>query len=535
MAMAGLQWLESHYQRVNELNVFPVPDGDTGTNMLLTMRNATKEVAEMEPRGAGNTAAQMAHGAMMGSRGNSGTILSQLWIGFARTLGEAETFDASLMVEAMRQATETAYRGVQRAVEGTILTVAREMTEEAEELVPTISDLRELLTRIVDRGWDTVRRTPEMLPVLKEAGVVDSGGTGLMYILEGMLRHINGEPVTTGALYAEASELAPEYEGGQLQHPGENFYDVQFVIKGPNLNSAAIKSAMESMGESAVVVATADAIKVHVHVNNPGVPLTYAANIGQLSDLVVENMLEQYEAFVRQRQPQEPEDFTLRQVNPGDIATIAVAPGPGIAKVFQELGVSGLVNGGQTNNPSVEEFLTAIQAVDTDKIILLPNNKNIVLTAQQVATLVEDRQVLVIPTRTVPEGVSAMVAYQPDGDFDAVIQAMSLSRDEVVTGEVTTATRSVELDGIKVTEGQIIGLLEGTLCAVGDSLPHVAASLLQEAELDEMELVTLYYGSDIDAPAAEALAMSLAEEYPELEFEVVYGGQPYYPYILSIE
>jgi hypothetical protein len=289
------------------------------------------------------------------------------------------------------------------------------------------------------------------------------------------------------------------------------------------------------MGESAVVVATLDAIKVHVHVNNPGVPLTYAANIGQLSDLVVENMLEQYEAFVRQRQPQEPEDFTLRQVNPGDIATIAVAPGPGIAKVFQELGVSGLVNGGQTNNPSVEEFLTAIQAVDTDKIILLPNNKNIVLTAQQVATLVEDRQVLVIPTRTVPEGVSAMVAYQPDGDFDAVIQAMSLSRDEVVTGEVTTATRSVELDGIKVTEGQIIGLLDGTLCAVGDSLPHVAASLLQEAELDEMELVTLYYGSDIDAPAAEALAMSLAEEYPDLEFEVVYGGQPYYPYILSLE
>ncbi|MCB9438216.1 MAG: DAK2 domain-containing protein [Anaerolineales bacterium] len=534
LAAAGLSWLESHYRRVNELNVFPVPDGDTGTNMLLTMRNANKEITQLDSTHVGKVAGQIAHGAMMGSRGNSGTILSQLWLGFARTIGEARELDVELAVKAFRTATDTAYRGVQRPVEGTILTVAREMTEEAEALTGKVENLVELLEKMVARGWDAVQRTPELLPTLKNAGVVDSGGTGLMYVLEGMLRHIKGQPtiIEGEADYDEA--LEPEHEGGQYVHPGENFYDVQFVIKGNQLNVETIKVAIERMGESAVVVKSDLAVKVHVHVHNPGIPLNYAANIGQITDVVVENMLEQYEEFLSRRQP-EP-TATIQQVEAGQIAVIAVTPGPGLASVFQQLGVAALVNGGQTNNPSVEEFVKTIEALETDKIIVLPNNKNIILTAQQVANLVQDRQIVVIPTRTVPQGISAMFPYQPDGELDTVAQAMEAAKDNIISGEVTTAVRDVELDGVDVKEGQIIGLLDGKLRVSTDSLEQAVHELLSYVEdIDDMEIVTLYYGADIGEDDAFALVEFLQEIYPDLEFETVLGGQPYYPYILSVE
>lgn len=541
LAAAGLSWLESHYRRVNELNVFPVPDGDTGTNMLLTMRNAYQEVADLNSTNIGKVASKIGHGAMMGSRGNSGTIMSQLWIGFARAIGDADTIDAPLLATALRTATDTAYRGVQRPVEGTILTVAREMTEEVESLVETISDLRELLEAMIKRGWDAVDRTPEMLHVLKDAGVVDSGGTGLMYVLEGMLRHLNGETVIVedNAEAVFEDEIEDMHHEGELQHPGENFYDVQFVIKGLGLNGEVIKSAVESMGESAVVVAMDEAVKVHVHVHNPGLPLEYAANVGHLTDVVVENMLEQYEEYRQKYQSSNHDNWVgklgLIQVEAGQIGIVAVASGEGIGRIFQQLGVAGVVMGGQTNNPSVEELLACIQSVNTDKIILLPNNKNIILAAEQAAKLSTEQKVIVVPTRSFPQGISAMLPYQPDGDFDEVAQAMRESMGEVITGEVTIATRSVELDGVKVEDGQIIGLLNGALIIAGDNLDTVVCELLALADLDDMELITLYYGNDIREEQAHQLADTLAEQFSDLEFEVVLGGQPHYHYILGVE
>jgi DAK2 domain fusion protein YloV len=534
LAEAGLRWLEGHYQRVNELNVFPVPDGDTGTNMLLTMRNAMKEIAGLETTSAGKIADRLAYGAMMGSRGNSGTILSQLWLGFARTLGDQESFDVPLMIRALRVGTDTAYRGVQRPVEGTILTVAREMAEEAESHTASITDLGELLRFIVERGWDAVKRTPDLLPVLKQAGVVDSGGTGLMYIMEGMLRHLQGEPVVLENQAVEVAET-PEHEGGEIEHPGENIYDVQFIIKGAGLHADLIKAAMEAMGDSVVVAQSNDAVKVHVHVRNPGHPLEYAANVGPISDIVVENMLEQYEEFLRQRQREREQLPELVQIEPGQIGVVAVTPGPGLAKVFRQLGVAGLVNGGQTNNPSVEEFLNAFRRLNTDKVVVLPNNKNIILTAEQAAKLAENMQVRVIPTRTVPQGISALLSYLPDGELEAVATAMAQAKDNIVTGEVTTATRNVELDGVRVQEGQIIGLLDGKLSVAGDTVENTVGALLANTDLDGLELVTLYYGNNLHEAKARALAEALHKQYPALEFEVIFGGQPHYHYILSVE
>jgi DAK2 domain fusion protein YloV len=543
LAKSGLDWLRSHYHHVNELNVFPVPDGDTGTNMLMTMENAYKEIENNDTTNAARIASSIGRGAMMGSRGNSGTIMSQLWIGFGKALGDVEAFDAELLAKALREATETAYRGVQRPVEGTILTVAREMTEEVEAHVADEKNLKSLLEKMVARGWEAVERTPELLPVLKKAGVVDSGGTGLVYVVEGMLRYLNGQETLiedAAGLSGEMLEAQFEEDGPQIEHPGENIYDVQFVVKGKELHAPTIKAAMERMGDSVVVVGAEDVVKVHVHVRNPGIPLEYAANVGPISDIVVENMLEQYEEYLRQRlgefgRDEDPLEFAT--ITPGDVAVVAVAAGPGMANVFAGLGVAGLVNGGQTNNPSTQELLDAVEALATDKVILLPNNKNIILSANQVVQLAGDRQVRVIPTRTFPQGVAAMFnGYDMDGELDDVYEAMNEAKDDIITAEITTATRSVELDGVVVTEGQIIGLLDGQLKVSGETIEEVARGLLSNVEdIDDMELITVYYGEGVTAHDAQALVDSLAETYEDMEFDVVFGGQPHYPYILSVE
>ena len=356
LATAGLHWLTSNYQHVNELNVFPVPDGDTGDNMRMTMENAHKEVSKETSNNASKVASKIAHGAMMGSRGNSGTILSQIWSGFAKILDGAETFDAQLLAKALREATETAYRGVQRPVEGTILTVIREITEMVEANIEEIDDLTVLLEKMVEAGWASVERTPEHLPTLKKAGVVDSGGVGLLYVLEGMLRHLRGEPVETEGTRPVEVDLGAMHEGPQIEHPGENIYDVQFILKGEGLDAVAIKATMEQMGDSVVVVGAETAVKVHVHVRNPGIPLQYAANVAPISDVVVENMEEQYYEYLESRMSASAtEPIEYKSIEAGQIAVIAVAAGHGMAKVFADLGVASVVNGGQTNNPSTEE------------------------------------------------------------------------------------------------------------------------------------------------------------------------------------
>jgi DAK2 domain fusion protein YloV len=542
LARAGCDWLDKHHTIVNQLNVFPVPDGDTGTNMLMTMRNALKEVDDYDSEHAGQVVGRIAHGAMMGSRGNSGTILSQLWQGFAHVVRDQSTLDADTLVKALREATDTAYRGVLKPVEGTILTVAREATEEAEAAYHDTWDTVEILERAVARAKDALARTPDMLPILQKAGVVDSGGSGLVYILEGMLRYLHGEEVEgeqTTAVAVEHLEtaLAPEDELGYG-------YDVQFILKGQNLDLNRVRAAIDSMGWSTLVVGDEDAIKVHVHVHDPGIPLSYGTSLGTLSDIVVENMQEQYHEYLRERteqavqqghSPVSTSEGKGPELDENDIGVVAVASGEGLARVFRQLGAAELVMGGQTNNPSTQEILDAIQRVPTHNVIVLPNNKNIILAAEQAARLATDQNVIVIPTRSMPQGISALLPYDPKGDLEDVVEALRLAKDNVVTGEITSATRSVELNGVDVAKGQIIGLIDGSLAASGNTVSDVLRSTLDQMCSVECELITLYYGNGIRESEARRVMDGLRQVYPEREFELVYGGQAHYHYILSAE
>lgn len=527
LTQAGKLWLEHNHKHVNELNVFPVPDGDTGTNMLLTMSNAYKEIMEDSTSSVSVMGRRIAHGAMMGSRGNSGTILSQIWIGFADGLGDADTLDSALLAQALHSASEKSWLGVQKPVEGTILTVIREMAEEAADLHSSTPDLIMLLEKVIHRGWAAVRRTPELLPVLKQAGVVDSGGTGLVYILEGMYKHLKGEKLQDIVSMDKAYEEAVSAFGHSFEDSEYN-YDVQFVLKGQALDVLTIKSEIEAMGDSGVIIGHDSLVKVHIHVDDPGQPLSYGTKLGVITDVVVENMQEQYEALRQEAQP-----LRLAQIKPGDVGVVAVSAGEGLARVFAELGVAGVVNGGQTNNPSTEEILKAIRSLETNQVIVLPNNKNIILAAEQAAKLSDDVEIVVIPTRTFPQGVAAMLPYRPDGDLSTLAEAMSNAKDDVLTGEVTIATRSVEIDGVAVRDGQCIGLLDGKLCVADDDIRNVMQKLLENGS--DCELVTLYYGEAISAEDAERMTAHLAAQFEDFEFETVYGGQPHYQYILGME
>lgn len=539
LVQAGRDWLDQHHAQVNQLNVFPVPDGDTGTNMLMTMRNALQEAGTYDGNHVGQVAAKIAHGAMMGSRGNSGTILSQIWQGFAHALRDHATFDSELLARALREASDTAYRGVIKPVEGTILTVAREAAEEAEAACTSHRDIADLMDRIVQRAKDALARTPEMLPILQKAGVVDSGGSGLVYILEGMAQSLRGKQIEIPAAAPAAVEdlaaaLAPEDELGYG-------YDVQFIIKGRNLNVGVIRSAIDAMGWSTLVVGNDQAVKVHVHVHDPGIPLSYAVSLGTLSDIVVENMQEQYQDYLRERTASANPSDASEEIVPAfelgedDIGVVAVASGEGLARVFRQLGAAELVMGGQTNNPSTQEILEAIQRVPTRKVIVLPNNKNIILAAEQAARLAVDQDVIVVPTRSMPQGISALLPYDPQGDLTATARTMEQAKDDVVTGEITTATRSVELNGVEVSEGQLIGLVDGALSAAGNDLEQVVRTVLEHMHADEHELVTLYYGNGMNRAEVEALVSALSKVYDSLEFEIVFGGQPHYHLILGAE
>jgi hypothetical protein len=538
LAQAGRDWLDRHHAIVNQLNVFPVPDGDTGTNMLATMRNAVKEAEHDDNSHAGQVAAAIAHGAMMGSRGNSGTILSQLWQGLAYALKDQRVITAELLVRGLRQAADTAYRGVIKPVEGTILTVAREAAEEAEAAYEETQDALEIFERVIARAQDALARTPEMLPILQKAGVVDSGGSGLVYILEGMLRHLRGEAVEATQIVTEqvedlAAALAPEDELGYG-------YDVQFILQGDSLDVNAVRAAIDRMGWSTVVVGNERAIKVHVHVHDPGIPLSYGVSLGAISDVVVENMQAQFHEYVRERTEQPAQvpaapEFVRPELEEEDIGVVAVVSGEGLAQVFRQLGAAELVSGGQTNNPSTQEILDAVQRVPTRNVILLPNNKNIILAAVQAARLATNQQVVVIPTRSMPQGISALLPYDPKGDLQAISEDMRQAKDDVITGEVTTATRNVEINGVICAEGQIIGLVDGALSVSGDNIGDVVKAILDQMCSEACELITLYYGNHILEEDARALVGELTELYPDLEFELVFGGQPHYHYILSAE
>jgi DAK2 domain fusion protein YloV len=534
---AGMTWLEQNKDTVNRLNVFPVPDGDTGTNMYLTMRNAYLEVAGLEEAHVGKLSSAIAEGALKGARGNSGVILSQLFAGTAKALDGHDKLTAPLLAEACRKAVDAAYRAVEEPVEGTILTVSRRMMEAVVRRYMSEQDLIVLLKRMVFAGRTALRHTPEQLPVLKKAGVVDSGGAGLVYIFEGMLRSLCGKSLATGELIVpETAEtwqdaLVPEDELGYG-------YDVQFLIRGDDLNIDHVRQHISQMGWSTLVVGDDKLIKVHVHVHDPGIPLSYASGLGaSLDDIVVENMQRQYEEYVEAREQHGEEVRTdIRGV-----AVITVASGKGLRQLFTEqLNAAHVIAGGQTMNPSTGDFLNAISVLPNRDIVLLPNNKNVILAAQQAAANTEPKNVRVVPSTTIPQGIAAMFEYVNlcigEGcDLDEIAEVMTAALKHVVTCEITNATRDAEFEGVHVHAGQCIGLINDTLVVAGDHITQVARDLLKKANAGKYERITLYYGSDATEPQARQLADALAEDFGKQEFEVVYGGQALYPYIISVE
>ena len=539
MAHAGLLWLDQNHEEVNALNVFPVPDGDTGTNMLLTMRSAYKQIQNNDSTHVGKVASSLSHGALMGARGNSGVILSQIWRGLAKPLKEKETFNADDLAKALKSAADTAYGGVMRPVEGTILTVIRSGADEAANAVEITKDLRFVLARVIESCQQTLEKTPDMLPILKQAGVVDSGGQGLVYILEGMAKYAHGElslesistsRMGTAVMDAPAQALAIP-DGGDLEFP----YDVQFILVGQELNVIEVRDKIDAMGDSTVVVGDENTIKVHIHVSDPGLPLTYGSSLGKITDVVVENMQLQMEKIVGNNVTVNGTPSASEvHVEPGQIGVVAVAPGDGLAEIFRSLGVAYVVNGGQTNNPSTEEIFQAIQDVPTDKIIILPNNKNIFL-ASEAARDLSPKQVFVIHTRTIPQGFGAMLHHNPDGDLADTAAAMEHSLTQIATGEITQATRTVTIDDVEVNEGEILGLVNGRLCTSGATLAGVLEQMLIDMEMDERELVSLYYGADVNEQDAQQVADQIETLYPDVEVEVLPGGQAHYFYILGAE
>lgn len=539
---AGQAWLERNMDRVNQLNVFPVPDGDTGTNMHLTMRKAYEEVDKLQDEpNAGKVAEAVSRGALMGARGNSGVILSQLLAGFAEGVKSLDTFNAEQFSGACETAVEYAYNAVVNPVEGTLLTVSREATEAVVSMVKQDpqTPLRNVLETMVAAAKTSLEHTPEKLSVLKDAGVVDSGGAGFVYVMEGMLRFLEGKPVKEQDAVDTQQTEAVGWQDALVPEDEEGYgYDVQFLIHGQNLDVAQVRADIDAMGWSTLVVGDPSLIKVHVHVHNPAEPLNYAiATLGaEIDDVVVENMQLQYKDYVTAREARE--SGLVNEVE--GAAVVTVVAGDGLHDLFQQdFRAAYIIHGGQTMNPSTEDFVAAVNAVPNRDVILLPNNKNIVMAANQAAKITAvNKNVQVVPSRTVPQGIAAMLGYLNAGDdieLDELAEAMREAMNEVVTAEITQATRTVTLDGVQVNEGQYIGIVEGRLTAAGDELTAIIAETLKHAVPPDSELVTLYYGEGESAESATAMCEVLADEYDDLEFEAVHGGQALYPYLISIE
>lgn len=530
---ASLTWLRTNQQVVNALNVFPVPDGDTGTNMVLTMQAAYDEVASSAEHNVGKMAHAVAHGALMGARGNSGVILSQIWRGFARALDSQPTVDAPGLALALASARDTAYKGVVRPVEGTILTVVKDVATAADLSIKETADTMTLLDRIVQAADQSVQRTPELLPVLKDAGVVDSGGKGLFFILEGMVRYIQGQPLDTSVTMVHPlSEMKLENTLETIE-PGQDFeVVVDFHPRAP-LDLITFYDDLQQIGTSIQVGEGDGMYRMHIHVplDKRYDPIDYIMTLGTITRVAMENLIAQVEELETARGEGK---LSLAPVEPGQVAVVAVVPGAGIGRVFASLGVSAVVEGGQTMNPSTQEIIRAFENLPTDQIIILPNNKNIILAAKAAAGLTV-KKVVVVPSKTIPQGLSAMLRLEPGGDLDSIVKEMTAALDDVETGEITTATRSVEMDGVQVMEGQIIALHNGSLVLAASTLDEACLGLLKKAHADHFELVTLFYGANLSKKEAVCIADVIRRAYPELEIEVQDGGQPHYQFIISIE
>jgi DAK2 domain fusion protein YloV len=530
MFVAATGWLEKSAADVDALNVFPVPDGDTGTNMLLTMRSSVEEAYQAVDSGASGIAQAMARGALVGARGNSGVILSQIWNGLAQSLAGKETITGSDLVAALLQASKVAYKGLSDPVEGTILTVIREAASAAQEHAANVSDdVVSVMEATVNAAKESVANTPNLLSVLREAGVVDAGGQGLYTIFEGALHYLKGETeqLKLRRPWMVASSIpltakVPQMVGVEEIPYG---YCTNFVIKGQGLNPDRLRKRLEKRGQSVIVVGDDSAIRVHIHTLDPGDVMSYVIPLGTLHQINIRNMDEQYQDFLEMQRERMPAV---------DTAIVAVVAGEGLSNVFTSLGATAIVPGGQTMNPSTKDLLQAVDVVPSEKVVILPNNKNIVLTANQVQSLTS-KTIEVVPTKTIPQGVAALLAFDYEADLETNTQNMNKAQSAVKSIEVTRAIRSTRLGGLDIKKKQAIGFLDGDLVAVADKTDEVLTRVLARVNLDETEVVTIYYGADTEPAEAEQVGVAIREQHPQLQVEIVQGGQPHYNYIASIE
>ena len=530
MFTAATAWLEKSAADIDALNVFPVPDGDTGTNMLLTMRSTMEEAYQAPDDSASAVAQAMARGALIGARGNSGVILSQIWNGLAQGFADRESITGSELADALSQASTVAYKGLSNPVEGTILTVIREAASAAQAHAADVSDdVVSVVEATVSAAKESVANTPSLLPVLMEAGVVDAGGQGLYTILEGALHYLKGEveQLKLRRPWMVASSIpltakVPQMVGVEEVPYG---YCTNFVIKGQGLNPDKLRKRLEKRGQSLIVVGDDSVLRVHIHTLDPGDVMSYVIPLGTLHQINIRNMDEQYRDFLEMQKERMPEV---------DIAIVAVVAGDGLCNVFTSLGATAIVPGGQTMNPSTKDLLQAVDLVVSEKVVILPNNKNIVLTANQVQSLTS-KTIEVVPTKTIPQGVAALLAFDYEADMETNTQNMNRAKSAVKSIEVTRAIRSTRLGGLDIKKKQAIGFLDGDLVAVGDRTDAVLNEVLARMNLDEAEVITVYHGADTRPDEAEQVGNTIRQQHPQLQVEVVQGGQPHYNYIVSVE
>ena len=538
MFIAGAKNLEAKKEWINELNVFPVPDGDTGTNMTLTIMSAAKEAGAITEPTMETIAKAISTGSLRGARGNSGVILSQLFRGFTREIKKVDQIDVDVLSRACVKAVETAYKAVMKPKEGTILTVAKGMADKSCELVGESDDLVHVIDEIIKHGDYVLSQTPEMLPVLKQAGVVDSGGQGLMTVIKGAFDALLGKEIdyTLEPVQTAGTKVTEEVPMDDVEI--KFGYCTEFIInldkEMPKSEEKAFKEFLESIGDSIVLVADDGIVKVHVHTNEPGVAITKALTYGSLSRMKIDNMREEHqerliknaEKMAEQQKADEPRK---------KYGFVAVSVGEGLDEIFKGLNVDYIISGGQTMNPSTEDILNAIDKINADNIYVLPNNKNIILAAQQAESLIEDKNIIVVPSKTIPQGISAMIGFIPDNSPEDNKEAMIDSMSYVKTGEVTYAVRDTVIDDKEIKEGNIMGIGDEGILAVGEEIDDTTINMIKEMQDEESEIVSLYYGAEVTEEAANELADKIAEALPEIEVEVYPGGQPIYYYIASVE
>ena len=540
MFLGGAKNLEANKEWINELNVFPVPDGDTGTNMTLTITSAAKEVASLENPEMEPLCKAISSGSLRGARGNSGVILSQLLRGFTKGIKKHDEIDAPLLAEAFEKAVETAYKAVMNPKEGTILTVARGMAEKASELATEGMELEEMMEAIVAEGDAVLARTPEMLPVLKEAGVVDSGGQGLMQVMKGALDVFKGKEIEYTVEEQKSAKAAAE---AQPEEKEIKFgYCTEFIIMLDKPMSPEteheFKEFLMSIGDSIVLVADEDIVKVHVHTNDPGKAISRALTYGALTRMKIDNMREEHqEKLIKDAEKlaaQQAEEEKKKDPKK-ECGFISVSIGEGIGEIFKGLGVDCLIEGGQTMNPSTEDMLSAIDKVNAENVFIFPNNKNVILAANQAKVLTKDKKIFVIPTKTVPQGITAVINYNPDRTPEENEASMMEEIQHVKTGEVTYAVRDTHIDDKEIHEGDFMGIGDHSILSVGKNLSDVTKDMLAAMADDDSELISIYYGADIDEETANALGNEIMELYSGCDVEIYSGGQPIYYYVISVE